>query len=90
MQTSEIRAAFRRVYNGKQNFLTPTIVDFGKRGAHLFEISTGTGINRQPIYGVTVITVRGDKCPDHNGCFDSLEAAYAHARALPRAATVQQ
>lgn len=84
MQDSEIRAVFKRVYNGAPNVLTPTILDYGKRGDHLFEISTGRGMSGDPIYGVTVLTVRGDRCRDLSDCFSTHAEALAYAKALPR------
>ena len=84
MQASEIRAVFARVYNGAPNFLTPTILDYGKRGDHLFEISTGRGMRGDPIYGVTVLTVTGERCRDLSDCFPTHAKALAHAKALPR------
>ena len=84
MQASEIRAVFARVYNGAPNIMTPTILDYGKRGDHLFEISTGRGMRGDPIYGVTVLTVTGDRCPGLSDCFSTHAKALAHAKTLPR------
>ena len=84
MQTSEIRAVFKRAYNGKPNIMTPTVLDYGKRGDHLFEISTGRGMRGDPIFGVTVLTVRGDRCRDLSDCFSTHAEAIAHTETLPR------
>jgi len=84
MQTSEIRAKFHREFSGKPNFMTPTILDYGKRGVHLFEISTGRGLRGDPIYGVTVITVRGERRHDLSQCFSTLADATAYTKSLPR------
>jgi len=85
MQTSEIRAVFKRAYNGAPNFMTPTVLGYGKRGDHLFEISTGQGLRGDPIYGVTVLAVTGERCPDLSTCVSTYAEARAYAKALPRA-----
>lgn len=36
------------------NFMTPTVTDFFKLGVGYAELSNGTGIDREPIFGVTV------------------------------------
>jgi hypothetical protein len=85
MTFDEIRYHFLQVYKYSMNFMTPNIVDYGKRGYHLFEISSGEGLDRKPLYGVTVVTVKGEKCHDMSTCFSSLKEAYDYARSLPRA-----
>lgn len=75
---------FRAAYGDIPNFLTPEILDRGMSpsGDIAWEISTGTGMDRQPIYGVTVVDARS-KQPLHDvsQCVDSLD----HARQLVRA-----
>ena len=84
MQTSEIRDKFRFTFKGAPNFMTPDILDYGKRGVRLFEISTGRGLQGGPIYGVTVITVRGERRHDLSQCFGTLADATAYTKSLPR------
>ena len=84
MTFDEIRYRFLQVYKYSTNFMTPKVVDYGKRGYHLFEISQGKGLDKKPLFGVTVITVKGEKCHDMSTCFSSREDAYAYARSLPK------
>jgi hypothetical protein len=51
--------AFALVYNGQPNFMTPNIHKRGKRGALHYEISSGTGVTGNLIWGVTVLEVHG-------------------------------
>jgi len=43
----------RGVFRGK-NFMTPDVLSYYKLRVGYAELSEGTGINRQPIFGVTV------------------------------------
>jgi len=65
-QPHQIKAKFAEVYNGNKNIFTPNILGYGKRGDFLYELSWGDAIfPRQPIiYGVTVITLSGEKRSD--------------------------
>lgn len=78
MTYDQIAALFRRVYNGERNFMTPSLITYGKRGRHLYEISSGKGISGTPLYGVTVIDIAGNRCPKLSTCFSSLERAQAY------------
>lgn len=71
----QIAATFRQVYNGARNFMTPDLIKYGKRGRHLYELSKGRGISNAPIYGVTVITIDGEKCHDLSKMFYSYSDA---------------
>lgn len=53
----QIGQAFQAEYNGQPNVMTPTIVRRGSKGRLAYEISSGTGIDHQPIFGFTVIQV---------------------------------
>jgi hypothetical protein len=37
------------------NFMTPDVIRYGETPSHIFELSEGTDLKGQPIYGVTVI-----------------------------------
>ena len=86
MQYAQIATIFNAAYNGQRNMMTPNVLDYGKRGQHLYEISTGRGISGQPIFGVTVLTVEGKRCGHLNDLFGSHDEALRHARNLPRVA----
>jgi len=87
MTQHDIHLKFRVAYNGQPNFMTPEVLDYGKRGEHLFEISTGKGLGSGALYGVTVITVGGEKCFELSKCFNSIEDARAYTKTLPQTAT---
>lgn len=80
MVETEIRNVFRRAYNGAPNFLTPDVVRYGKRGKMVWELSTGLGIDRNRIYGVTVIELPSTKRHDLSTSFDSLDAALTYIK----------
>lgn len=44
-----------RVFNGQNNFMTPTVISTRKNGETVAELSQGEGFGRSPIYGVTVV-----------------------------------
>ena len=71
MQPHKIKTKFIEVYNGNKNIFTPNILGYGKRGDFLYELSWGDAIfPRQPIiYGVTVITLSGEKRHDLSQSF---------------------
>lgn len=75
----DVARAFRLVYNGQMNFMTRRLVAYGSRGSYGYEISTGTGIRDQPIFGVTVVNM-DTKTADHekSALFQSLEEAKAY------------
>jgi len=85
MKQSEIETIFEETLKGK-NIMTPHIVEYGNSGRFLFEISEGTGFDREPIFGVTVLELLEDetvkrRC-DLNKLFDDLEEARTHAEEL--------
>lgn len=45
---------FKSVVKGK-NFMTPDVIRYGETRSHFFELSEGTDLEGQPIYGVTVV-----------------------------------
>jgi|DEB0MinimDraft_4_1074332.scaffolds.fasta_scaffold10913_7 hypothetical protein len=81
MQHDEIRAVFRRVYNGKVNFMTPTVMDYGKRGKMVWELSRGDNIlGDGQLYGVTVIELPNTKRHDLSQCFNTHKSAHAYIK----------
>lgn len=80
MNRSQIAALFNRVYDGGRNFMTPNLVKYGKRGRLVYEISSGTGMRQQPIYGVTVLEIDGTERSDLSTMFQSLREAEAYIR----------
>lgn len=72
-----------RYFPGK-NLMTPTVLCYFKRGAYLFEVSTGRGIFSPEIFGVTVVSAatleRAAKLS--KGGFPTLAQAMAHVESL--------
>lgn len=63
---------FNRVFGGDPNFMTPRILDRQMTGGHHYEVSVGSGIGGEVIYGFTVLTSTGGRCPDLSGCYHSM------------------
>ena len=81
MQIHEIRAVFTRAYNGKANFVTNNIMDYGKQGKMVWELSRGRNIRGDgQLYGVTVIELPNTKRNDLSQCFSSHRDALAYIR----------
>lgn len=78
LHPDQIKKIFYEVYNGEKNFMTPSIIKYGKAGRFVFELSTGRGLGDGAIYGVTVLEKTGgvyEKRHDMNQCFSSREEA---------------
>ena len=56
--------AFRKVLPHR-NFMTPTVMGYYENETYVVELSTGTGITNDKLYGVTVVN-KTDKLHDHN------------------------
>lgn len=78
----DIRAKFRRTYNGAKNFLTPDILRYGQQGDKLYELSCGQGIGGDALFGVTVISTRGDKLHEFSSFFPARVQAEAYIKTL--------
>ena len=59
-------AAFRKVYHGNPNFMTPDILEYGLIPGGAYELSKGRGFEGGPIYGVTVVKF-GPNGPEKTG-----------------------
>ncbi len=57
MATLTAREIIKREYGSSKNFVTPYPVKYGKLNkTTAYEISRGTGMNHEPIYGVSIVT----------------------------------
>lgn len=80
-------SAPRGVFRGT-NFMTPTVLGYYKLRANFgyAELSSGTGIGREPIFGVTVRDYRGEHVrdgeADRSQLFHSKSAAIAYIESL--------
>ena len=84
MTTDQVRQIFNRTFNGNRNFMTPVFIRYGRRGDFLYELSTNEARDHDVfgrIYGVTVLTVEGEKTT-LNECFDTLEGAENYIASL--------
>ena len=61
MQQKEIANVFSKVFHGRPNFMTPTVVRYGVKPPYLYELSKGEGIGGGTVYGVTVIGIHDHK-----------------------------
>jgi len=70
-------------YNGQTNFMTPEVLRYGwLPDGCAYELSTGTGIGGQPIWGVTIVDPkRPQDRPKRSKCCHSLEEAETHIKA---------
>ena len=76
MTEAEINNVFRRVYNGKTNFITPYVAKRGVAGNMLYELSYGADIFNpsETTWGVTFLHPNGDKSDLSSGGFTREEA----------------
>jgi hypothetical protein len=81
LQTSEIKKMFKEVFKGKSNIMTPEVIRYGKKNEHIYELSKGEGIDRKPLYGVTVLTINGERT-DLGQAFPSQEMAERYIKSL--------
>lgn len=58
---SKADTLFDKAFNGGKNFVTPTVIKRGFAGRFAYELSTGTGIYDEPLFGVTLIPADGSK-----------------------------
>jgi len=68
--------AFFHVYKGQQNFMTPRREQpLAVKDGYVYEIASGEGMRGQPIFGVSVVSLDGQRMPKLNGLFDTLADA---------------
>lgn len=77
------RELFHKVYDGRANFMTPDILRYGITDGYAWEISEGTGISKEPIFGLTVINVMlGTPNRELSGMYNSFEEAIKKAKSI--------
>lgn len=81
MPPYDLVTAFKEKF--KKNIMTPRIVSFRTKGNRVVELSSGTGLEHEPIYGVTVKDydnkAEGWTDPNLSQMFYSKEEAKKHA-----------
>lgn len=79
---SEAKQLFDDHIKGK-NIMTPNIIGYGVHRDFAYELSSGEGINREPIFGVTILERKsGYHRHDLSKMFYSLEEARNYLKAL--------
>ena len=71
MRYDQMRQKFREGGYRQPNFMTPDCVDMVKRGNMLIEISKGTGIGGDTLYGVTFLELPRTQRNDLSTCLDT-------------------
>ncbi len=66
--------AFKLAFNGEPNFMTPEIIEIGSTPHHHYEISRGDGLFGGDLFGVTILTLNGERT-DLSKSFDNLDEA---------------
>jgi hypothetical protein len=69
-------------YNGEPNFMTPNVIEYMETETLCVELSWGTGIFSDKMFGVTVVTRDGERT-DHSSCFQTKSEAMAYINSLP-------
>lgn len=77
MHIDQIGETFRRTIKGR-NFMTPSLVRYGKRGRMIFEVSKGKGIWSPMLYGLTIIELPNIKRHDLSTCFNDMAELEAY------------
>lgn len=77
MSTTHTKAYAYYAKQGK-NFMTPDVIEYIDTPRFLVELSEGTGFDHEPIYGVTVATLDGERDHDRSQMFFSLDDAREH------------
>lgn len=80
----EISSIFWKHYNGHRNFMTPNIIEYGRNGNLVWELSHGEGYRQTPIYGVSVLKHENNRTEktDLSQMFDSSTKAYQYIKKL--------
>ncbi len=79
--TPSVREIFYNTFGDSQNFMTPEVVSYQVAGPYAVELSRGTGIWNESIYGVTVLELDGTRTT-LGGCFDKPEDALEYMAQL--------
>jgi hypothetical protein len=82
--TLDATDAFRKVYNGSVNFITPRIIRRGKAGRFYYELSSGKKIfGEGEMFGVTILDIDGlGKRHDLSRSFETMDEALEYIKAL--------
>lgn len=76
---------FKQVYGHSKNFMTPTIRYRKVVGDYAVELSAGRGFRNESIFGVTVLTLDGEKRPALSKIFYSESEAETYINNLSKA-----
>ncbi len=70
--------AFRKAFGSTANFMTPGVMERGSTASHHWELSTGEGIFGGELFGVTVLTLDGERTNGLSQSFSSETEARQH------------
>ena len=80
----DISQIFYRKYKGQRNIMTPKLIRYGHRGNYVYEVSQGTGMKNETIYGLTVINHNTlDSNAEYSGVFHAMGAVEARILTIP-------
>ena len=65
-----------------KNFMTPNIIEYRDTSRFLVELSQGRGFDQEPIFGVTIATLGGERDYDRSKMFYDLDKAKAYIDTL--------
>ena len=70
-------------HNSRINFITPNLIEHGRVGDFVYELSYGYGFNNEKTYGVAIFKKCGTKVPKLcKGGFTNLKAAKNYIKEL--------
>lgn len=76
--SSQISQRFWDAFKGNKNFMTPNVIERGQVGNYFYELSQGTGMRSNDIFGVTVIDKNNKRVDKLSSLFDSISSARMH------------
>ncbi len=88
------REMLQKEYKDSRNIMTPRVIGIGKVSPRMaYELSTGTGLSGEPIFGVSIVTVDGEEKTrretELSNCFSSKIQAMRHIEKLREQEKIQ-
>jgi hypothetical protein len=82
--------SYRKWQKEHPNFMTPYVIKTERKGDYIIEVSEGTGMNREPFYGVSIIKQDGEKFNTQNHPYsEKSKSFYSKTEALSYAQKVK-
>lgn len=83
--SNRVQRIFHQAFNGLPNHVTPDVLEYGKAGPYVYELSRGC-FGSVEVYGVTVLTASGQRT-EKSQSFDTKTAARAYLVTLAQEQT---